>query len=442
LSKPRKFASLERVMRLPIPAFFVAFAAACLALPSSAQKFTPKTIQFQGAPDYTNDELLAADGLKPGQTLSGDEMQQHMNTLSQTGLFDSVKFTFNGQDLVFQLKPAAQLYPVRLDNLPLTPGPDLDAKIHARLPLYHGKVPTEGSLLDGVQAVLTEQLEAIGIKATVASAPYSTMGAREASAIAFRVTTPQILIGEIQPEVAPQLNPKAQAVLASLVGSPYSTDGTSTAIMKDLTEVYGTMGYLEVNVHATQLAKLAITPEAVRVPFRFSLDPGAMYKLTSIQLAPDMLVSQADFDKQSHIHPGDPADAEHIAQNWHYLERQYSNKGYVKARITPKATLDKTQHTVSYAVSAEPGSVYTMGNLTIENVSDDIRSMMLSAWTMKQGETFNEGKILSYFAIDQTDAKADQRLIRLFRTVNCKFTLHPNDDTRTVDVVLRLEKRS
>jgi hypothetical protein len=83
-----------------------------------------------------------------------------------------------------------------------------------------------------------------------------------------------------------------------------------------------------------------------------------------------------------------------------------------------------------------------MGNLTIENVSDDIRSMMLSAWTMKQGETFNQGKILSYFAMDQTDAKADQRLTRLFRSVNCKFTLHLNDDTRTVDVVLRLEKRS
>jgi outer membrane protein assembly factor BamA len=442
LSKPPPFASLERIMRLPFPALLVALATACLVLPISAQKFTPKAIQFQGAPDYSSDELLAAAGLKSGQTLSSDDMQQHMNALSQTGLFDGVKFTFNGQDLIFQLKPAAQLYAVRLDNLPLTPGPDLDAKIRAKLPLYHGKVPTDGTLLDGVQAVLTEQLEAIGIKATIASAPYSTMGASEASAMAFRIATPQILIGEIQPEVSPQLNPKAQAVLASLVGSPYSTDGTSVAIVKDLTEVYGGMGYLDVSVHANRLATLAISPETVRVPFRFSLDTGALYKVTSIQLAPDMLVSQADFDKQSHIHPGDPADAEHIAQNWHYLERQYLNKGYVKARITPTATLDKAQHTVGYAVSAESGPVYTMGNLTIENVGDDIRSMMLAAWTMKQGETFNEGRILSYYAMDERDAKADQRLVRLFHNVNCKFILHPNDDTKTVDVVLRLEKRS
>ena len=85
----------------------------------------------------------------------------------------------------------------------------------------------------------------------------------------------------------------------------------------------------------------------------------------------------------------------------------------MKARITPTATLDKTQHTVGYAVSAESGPVYNMGNLTIENVGDDIRSMMLAAWTMKQGETFNEGRILSYYAMDERDAKACPSLNRL-----------------------------
>jgi hypothetical protein len=50
-------------------------------------------------------------------------------------------FTFNGVDLVFVLVPATALYPVRLENLPLTPGKELDAALHDRIPLYHGKVP-------------------------------------------------------------------------------------------------------------------------------------------------------------------------------------------------------------------------------------------------------------------------------------------------------------
>ncbi|WP_058186200.1 POTRA domain-containing protein [Terracidiphilus gabretensis] len=429
-------------MRLTIPAFLAALAAACLALPLSAQKFTPKTIQFQGAPDYANDDLLAAAGIKAGQTLSSDDMQQRMNALSQSGLFDSVKFTFNGQDLVFQLKPASQLYSVRLDNLPLTPGPDLDAKIRAKLPLYHGKVPSDGTLLDGVQSALEEQLAAIGIKATITSAPYSAMGAREATAIAFHVTTPQILIGEIQPGVAPQLTPKAQAVLASLTGLPYSTEGSTSGIARDLLGIYRDMGYLDVKADAAKQPTLIIAPDIVKVPFRYSLDAGALYKVTAIQLAPDMLVSQADFDKQSHVHPGDPADAEHISQNWHFIERQYHNRGYARARITPAATLDHAQHTVSYAVTAEPGAMYTMGKISVENVSDEIRTMMLAAWKLPAGAVFNESALLSYFAIDATNTHADPRLFKLFQSVNYKYTLNVNDDTKTVDVVLRLEKRT
>jgi outer membrane protein assembly factor BamA len=426
-------------MRSQFPALLLALAAVAFALPSCAQKFTPKTIQFQGASEYSNDDLIAATGLKAGQVLTADEMQQHMNALSNTGLFDSVKFTFNGQDLVFQLKPATSLYPVRLDNLPLTPGPELDAKIRARFPLYHGKVPTEGTLLDGVQAILAEQLAAIGIQATIASAPYSVMGAREASAIAFRVIAPQILIGEIQPEIAPQLTPKAQEVLASLAGSPYSVEGSGSGIAKDLLEIYRDMGYLDVKAEAVRQPKLIIAPDAVRVPFRFSLMPGALYKVTAIQLAPDMLVSQADFDKQSHVHPGDPTDAEHISQNWRYIERQYHNRGYMNAHISPAATLDREQHTVAYAVSAVPGPVYTMGKVSVENVSDDIRSAMLAAWKLPAGAVFNESALLSYYAIDTS---VNPQLFRLFHSVNCKYALHLNDDTKTVDVVLRLEKRA
>ena len=407
-----------------------------------AQKFQPKTIQFQGAPDYSNDELIAAAGLKKGETLSADEMQAHANQLSNSGLFAGIKYTFDGQDLVFHLTPSPQLYAVRLDNLPLKPGAELDAKIRAKQPLYHGKVPLDGTLLDGVKAVLEEQLAAIGIKAEVAAAPFNAVGEKAVSALAFNIASPPVVIGEIQQDGSVPLAPKAQAMLASITGSPYSVADSPEAIAKNLTGIYHDMGYLDAKVEAAQLDTLAIAPDAVRVPFRFSLTPGALYKVTSIQLAPDMLVSQADFDKQSQVHPGDPADAPHISENWHFLDRQYHNHGYMKARIEHKATLDPAQHTVSYAVTAEPGPTYTMGKLAIENVSDDIRNMMLAAWKTPAGAVFNEGAILSYFAIDATDKAADPRLFRLFHAVSCKYTLHINDEEKTVDVVLRLEKHA
>jgi outer membrane protein assembly factor BamA len=429
-------------MRMYVSALVLASAFVASVFPAYAQKFQPKSIQFQGAPEYSNDELMAAAGLTKGAMLTAAEMQDRINRLSQTGVFDGVQFTFNGQDLIFVLKPAAHLYSVRLGNLPLGSGPEpsaaLNAEIHAKLPLYHGKVPLEGGLLDGVRAILTDRLATLGIKATVQAAPFQGANDQAVGAMAFSISTPQILIGEVQPDGGAQLDPMVQKVLASITGSPYDVEGAPDAIVKDVSTIYTEMGYLDVQVEAARQPNLVVAQDAVRVPFRISLAPGTQYKVTAIQLAPDMLVSQADFDKQSHVHPGDLANAEHIAQNWHYIERQYHNRGYIKARIEPKATLDHSAHTVSYAVTAAPGPVYSMGKLTIENVSDDLRTMMLSAWTMPEGTVFNEGAILSYYAVD---ASVNAKLYRLFHAVNCKYTLHPNDDAKTVDVVLRLEKR-
>src|SRR5262249_46461565 len=132
----------------------------CLA--ASGQQFQPKRIVFKGAPDYSDDELLAAAGLKKNAVLTVAEMKDHFAQLRDSGVFENVLYKFDGEELLFELSPAAQLYPVRIANLPLATGKDLDTKLHAKLPLYHGKVPSEGGLLDDVRHALEEMLSADG----------------------------------------------------------------------------------------------------------------------------------------------------------------------------------------------------------------------------------------------------------------------------------------
>jgi len=79
-----------------------------------------------------------------------------------------------------------------------------------------------------------------------------------------------------------------------------------------------------------------------------------------------------------------------------------------------------------------------MGAPSIENVSDDLRTQMMAAWKMPAGTTFNEGSIRSFFAIDRT---VNPMLNRVFAAVDCRYTLHLNDEKRTVDVTLRLDRK-
>jgi len=140
--------------------FSLAAAVVLLAasLPLAAQKFLPKTIQFKGAPEYSDQELLAAAGLKMGTVLEFAEMKGHSQKLLDTGLFENVGFKFDGVDLVYTLTMHTELYPVRLENLPLAPGKELDAALHDRFPLYHGKVPAEGGLAEEVRKAFEEIL--------------------------------------------------------------------------------------------------------------------------------------------------------------------------------------------------------------------------------------------------------------------------------------------
>ncbi len=420
--------------RIPVTLLLLALSLSSIGI-GYAQKFQPKSIQFKGDSEFSDLELMTAAGLKLGDVLTSAEMNQHSQLLMDTGLFEGLTYKFDGQDLVFQITPSSQLYPLRLENLPLGSATDLDAKLRKRLPLYHGKVPGEGGILNDICTALQDELKTLGMKVTVGANPFSDPVSHKVAAISFSVTAPAVLIGDVEPDGT--VDPSVRPILAKAAGMSYDREGSSKLIEKSVIETYREMGFLDADAHATSQPTPVITSDAIRIPFQVSVTAGPIYKVAAIQLAPGMAVSQADFDKQSMTHPGDVADGTHIRQNWEFIARQYHNHGYMKARVIATPTLDRAQSTVRYAVDAEAGPVYNMGNLTIENVSEDLRSAMMAAWKLPAGAVFNEGAIRGFFATHDVNPKLE----RVFAAVNTKYTLHLNDDNKTVDVSLRLEKR-
>jgi outer membrane protein assembly factor BamA len=409
----------------------------CAALPAAGQSFQPKSIRFTGTSEYSDAELLSATDLKAGAELTYAEMNNRAQKLLDSGVFSAVAFKFDGQDLIFQLTPGTGLVPIRLQNLPIASGKELDNKLHRQFPLYHGLVPEQGGLTESVRSALEQILASQGIEATVAAKPFSGGATNKTVAVNFSVTAPPVLVGEIKTEgTIVMLDPKASAILAKFPGTPYDAEGSISQIETDLSAYYKDQGYLEPAIHANAGVKAAES-NAIRVPLRVSILPGAQFKLTGIQLAPGLLITQVEFDHQSSVHAGDFADESFLRENWKFIERQYHNRGYIKAKVEPTPTIDHGGKTVSYVVSVDPGPVYTMGVLTIENVTDDLRTAMLAAWKIPAGSVFNEGSILAFFATHGVNPALEQ----VFSGVNCRYFLHPNDNTHVVDLTLALEQK-
>ncbi len=410
--------------------------------PAAAQKYLPKTIQFKGAPEYSDEELLAASGLKKGTVLDYAEMDGHSQKLMDTGLFETLSFKFDGVDLVFTLVPHTELYPVRLENLPLTPGKELDAALHERFSLYHGKVPAEGGLTEQVRQALEEMLAAKGIKVNVAIKPYTDEKLHEVTAMSYSITDPPVRVGEIHLQgVSPEMQAKVKAVADRAMKFDYDTENTVGNIERAFVLLYTDEGYAAVKVHAERSDHPIAGSQAIDVPFNVTIEEGRHYNLGSIYLPSGELLNLAEINKAAGtisnvIEKQSVKEGVTLRTALLYVTGQYKSKGYLDCVVTPHPQFDEAAGIVNYTLEVQPGPVYTMGKLTIQNSAEDLHAAMLAAWMMPEGAVFNEKAIYDYYY-----TQGNTPLGRTFASAICKYKLTKNVETHTVDVTLRVEKR-
>ena len=406
---------------------------AALATPSLAQSYLPKTIQFKGATGYSDEELMAATSLKPGTAVTADALNGAVKTLVDTGLFEDVSFEFKDGDLTFTITPSTALKDIVIDNLPLQAGPELDARLRARVPLYHGKAPADGQLIEQLRLALSTEVAAEGVNANIVVLhSYS-----DDPALHFQQTLPPVHLGAITlTGASPERADEARHVLAKFEDAEYSTQGSPSQIATEVGNYYRQLGYLQVAVEAKLQLPPVTDADGVHLPIQISLKEGPQYHIGKVQLSPELGVTQEDFERRTDVRPGALAQAALLHQAWETLAMDFRNRGYIHAKIVSAATWDSVKALVSYNVSAEPGAQFTMGKLTIENANDELRAAILAEWALPAGAVFNPAKLLG-----GVDAKAkDPALRRYLAGEALKYAMQVHDETHTVDVTLHLEK--
>lgn len=429
--------SCSNMQRTPI---LILFSVALFggSLPVPAQKFQPKTIQFKGDPEYTDQELLAAAGLKRGGVFTSAEMNDHSKQLMDSGVFDNLTYKFDGVDLIYSLIPSSTLYPIRLENLPIAAGPGLDAKLRERFPLYHGKVPSEGTLLDGVRSTLEQMLSAQGINATITTTPFGQAGTRNVSAINFSIASPQIRIGALQLQgVSPAMMSRVNAIAEKQKGAPFDTSNSAANLEHAFSSFYSEDGYAAVKVHAVRSGDPVVTANAVDIPYSVSIEEGHLYKLGAIHLPPGSLVSPAEIDKMTSSAAGTlkgPA----VRNIWALIAGRYHSKGYIDFALTPHPEFDEAAGVVNYTADINPGPVYHLALLKFDNVSDDLRKLLMRNWQMFPGDPFDESYVAGFIYKAQT---SDPVLQRTLSGVKVSYDVRADPGTHDVNLVIRLERR-
>jgi outer membrane protein assembly factor BamA len=407
------------------------------SLPLLAQKrVTPQAIRFQGAPQYTQQELLAAAGLKPGIRLNSGELKARAKQLADTGLFKEVKFASERKTVLFTLTPSNQLFPMRLENVPLVPGKELDAKLHERFPLYRGVVPASGSMVEGICRTFEEMLAAKGAKATVKAELTSGLGRQKLTAVNFTVVSPAVHIGRIQLSgVSPAMQARASQLASQQTGVSFDTENTANGLQRVFEDLYHDQGYAAAQVSVAQLDPLSVSSQSIDVPYAVTIKEGGIYKLGKIELPADALATRAEIEKTVSKKPagsGRQLDLFVLA-----VCDAYSARGYLDCSTVLHPSFDEAAHIVNYRLQIDPGPQYRFASVKFEGAPDAMAAKLKLLWKMAPGDVFDESYLANFAALAK---KRDKSLSKWMQTVITRYDFKPDPATHEVNCIFHFSK--
>ena len=364
------------------------------------------------------------------------DVKAHARQLNDTGFFAVVKFGNDSKGLLFTLTPASQLYPMHLDNLPLKPGKDLDDKIHARFPLYHGLLPASGSTDDGICQMLEEMLAEKSAKATVKTSLTSGLGPKKITAMNFTITAPPVRIGPIQlAGVSPAMQAKVNSLVNGQTGNEFDTENTAIGLQRSFEDLYQDQGYAAVKVEVSKIDPPVVSDAAIEISFSVTVTEGGVYKLGTINYPADALASRAEVQKflaKYQAGSGRPLDQFVLAVN-----DAYHARGYLDCSVVSHASFNEATHIVNYSVEIDPGPVYRMGTVQFDGAPDAIALKLKNAWKLAPGAAFDESYVSGFAAQAQ---KKDKVLSKWMQSVIVTFNEKPDADTHQVNCIFHFAK--
>ena len=379
------------------PLFFTPLAA------QSARKLPPKgmppsahkliAVQVTGTKRYTPEEVIAAGGLKLGETVSEDDFKQTARRLGETGAFSDVAYSFSyspdGTKLELQVADSDKFVPVYFENFVWFSDKKLAGKIRQFVPLFKGEVPVAGNVVDQVSDALQALLVERGIPG---HADYLRSGPENGpiDSIHFSVSDVTVHIRDVEfPGAAESDLGPLKAAARQLKGAEYTASKVSAYAETDLLPVYLERGYLKASFSAPQTKLVENKPPDVEVDVSLPITLGKQYKIDRISWAGNKAFPADKLNSLLHVGPGQLANAVQFAKDLQDAEKLYGTRGYMTAGAKPTAQLNDAQGTVSYDIQVKEGDVYLMGDLDIQGPDSKVIDRLRSSWKLPEGQPYD-----------------------------------------------------
>ncbi|HSV34662.1 MAG TPA: outer membrane protein assembly factor BamA, partial [Ramlibacter sp.] len=124
-----------------------------------------------------------------------------------------------------------------------------------------------------------------------------------------------------------------------------------TADMEALRSYYLSRGYLEFRIDSTQVA---ISPNKQDIAITVNVTEGERYVVSGVKLEGNYLGKEDEFKSLVTIKPGQPYNADQVAETTKAFTDYFGNFGYAFASVEARPEIDRTNNRVAFVIAAEP----------------------------------------------------------------------------------------
>jgi len=123
------------------------------------------------------------------------------------------------------------------------------------------------------------------------------------------------------------------------------------ADLETLRSYYLQRGYLEFRIDSTQVA---ISPDKQDISITVNVTEGEPYVVSAVKLEGNYLEREDEFKSLVTIRPGQPYNADQVAETTKAFSEHFGNFGFAFARVEPVPEVDRENNRVALTLQAEP----------------------------------------------------------------------------------------
>ncbi|MBZ5606873.1 MAG: hypothetical protein LAP38_01335 [Acidobacteriia bacterium] len=421
-ARPRKTAPKPAATTAPAPP------------PAPGAPWPLETLTVQGNQFYKAAQILAAAGLRVGQTAGQADFEAARDRLVATGAFDNVGYHFNpakdakGYDAVIEVSEMGQLYPLRFEDLPASDG-ELRAWLQQKDPLFGEKIPATKPELDRYVRLIAEFLAARNYHEPIGGklAPYAASDL----IIVFRPAKARPNVSRVKFTNTGDLPAGLlqTAMYGVAIGVPYIEPLFRTLLETTIRPIYEARGMIRV---AFPKVETQPSKDTDGVDVTVQVEQGPVYKLEHVGFA-GADPPREPFASLAKLKTGQAANFDDAKAAQERIAQSFRRSGYLKVTSEVKRDVNDAAHTVDITFQMSPGPLFTQGKLEIAGLDLVSEPVIRKMWGLAPGKPFNVEYPDHFLARVKQDGVFDN-----LKTMRSETKVNAGD--HTVDVTLYFNK--